>query len=388
MSCSVEVSAVAVAVPVVASIGDGQQMNVPAFVAMLSAATDEQLADILAIFHRGNDLWTRRTLGSAEQEAAVVAPVAEEIVKPSASKKEKAVKEKAPKVDSVTHAKRVTGPKKEKAEKAEKPKKEKAVKAPVALPEAVEGAPAASEYRIPEADIDSSVCVARLFNETEASKDKRWKPAVYRELQCGGKVADGSDLCTKCSKRQEKYAEEPKAGPWTGRVTEDPLDWCHMLGTVWATDKAPKFIGNDSEPAPPAAGEAAPVSDKAAAKEAAKAQKEAAKEAAAAEKVAQKAAAAAEKAAAKEAAKASKPKKPTKKAAPASEVKVAAATEVTEVEGELMCIDGEMYMIKKGNVYEYDEIAEKTGDFVGRLTADKTINTEADEEAASESDSD
>ena len=383
MSCSVEVSAVAVSAavpvvsgPIVSAPAEGNQMNVPAFIAMLSAATEEQLADILAIFHRGNDLWTRRTKGSAEQEVAVVAPIAEEKpVKPSASKKEKVVKEKPAKVekpkkekvDSVTHAKRVTGPKKEKAA--------------VALPEATEGAPDASEYRIPEADIDSSVCVARVI----AGEDKRWKPAVFREGQCGAKVADGCDLCTKCSKRQDKYAEAPKAGPWTGRVTEEPLDWMHMLGTSWATDKNPKFIGDapEAEAAAPASDKAAAKAASAVAKAAAKAQKEAEKAAAAAEK-------AAEKAAAKEAAKASKPaKKTTKKAAaPASEVKVAAeVTEPTEVEGELMCIDGEMYMIKKGNVYEYDEIAETVGDFVGRLTADKTINTEAEEEAAEESDS-
>lgn len=334
MSCSVSTPVIAAAAAA-GSVGDGSQMNVPAFVAMLSAATDEQLADILAIFHRGNDLWTRRTMGSANLE--VCAPVAEETVKPSA-KKEKAVK--VPK------------------EKVEKPKKEKAVKVPK-VPKALkgdsEGAPEASDYRIPAADIDQSVCVARLFNETDASKDKRWKPAVYRELQCGGKVVDGSDLCSKCSKRQEKYAEEPKAGPWTGRVTEEPLEWCHMLGTSWAADKNPKFIGNASEAE--AETEVAAAAGPKAAKEAEKA-----------------------------AAKASKPKKPTKKA-PASEVKVDVEAPVVEVEGQLMCIDGEMYMIKKGNVYEYDAIAEKVGDFVGRLTADKTINTDAEEEAAEESDS-
>jgi len=351
MSCSVSTPVAAAAAA--GSVGDGSQMNVPAFVAMLSAATDEQLADIMAIFHRGNDLWTRRTMGSANLEVCVPAPVAEE--PPAAPKKEKAVKEKV-----------------------EKPKKEKAVKVP--LKGDSEGAPEPSDYRIPEADIDLSVCVARLFNETDASKDKRWKPAVYRELQCGGKVADGSDLCSKCSKRQEKYAEEPKAGPWTGRVTEEPLDWCHMLGTSWATDKNPKFIGAAEEAtvAGPKAEKATEKAASAVAKAAAKAAKEVEKAAAKAQKEAEKAAA-----------KASKPKKPTKKAAASTsetEVKVAIA-EATEVEGELLCIDGEMYMIKKGNVYEYDEIAEKVGDFVGRLTADKTINTVAEEEAAEESDS-
>ena len=357
MSCSVEVSAAVVAAgSVVSAPADGSQMNVPAFVAMLSAAPDEQLADILAIFHRGNDLWTRRTMGSANLEvcAPAVAPVAEEIVTPSA-KKEKAVK--VPKV--------------------EKPKKEKVVKA-APLKGDTESAPEASEYRIPEADIDQSVCVARLFNETDASKDKRWKPAVYRELQCGGKLTEGSDLCSKCSKRQEKYAEEPKAGPWTGRITEEPLEWCHMLGTSWATDKNPKFIGaaaTETEPAagPKATEKAAAATEKAALKEAAKAAAAALKEAAKAEKAA---------------AKATAPKKAKKAAAPASEVKVSAdVPEITQIEGELMCIDGEMYMIKKANVYEYDEIAEKVGDFVGRLTADKTINTEAEEETVSESDS-
>jgi hypothetical protein len=44
-------------------------------------------------------------------------------------------------------------------------------------------------------------------------------------------------------------------------------------------------------------------------------------------------------------------------------------------------------MVKTGNVYEYDELSEKAGDFVGRLTADETIDTEADEVSAVESDS-
>ena len=44
-------------------------------------------------------------------------------------------------------------------------------------------------------------------------------------------------------------------------------------------------------------------------------------------------------------------------------------------------------MVKTGNVYEYDELSEKAGDFVGRLTTDETIDTEADEVAAAESDS-
>ena len=47
-----------------------------------------------------------------------------------------------------------------------------------------------------------------------------------------------------------------------------------------------------------------------------------------------------------------------------------------------------MYMVKKGNVYEYNELEEVAGDFCGRLNADGTIDTDADEVTAAESDTD
>ena len=98
--------------------------------------------------------------------------------------------------------------------------------------------PTASEYRIKEADIDHTLCVGRSL---DGGADKRWKPFVYRESQCGGTLIDGSDLCSKCSKRQEKFAETGKQHPWDGRVTEAPLPDCHMLGTFWATKRNPMF---------------------------------------------------------------------------------------------------------------------------------------------------
>jgi hypothetical protein len=289
-----------------------------------------------------------------------------------------------------------------------RPKKEAA--APVELPAAEEGAPDASAYRLAEADIDHSVCVGRSL---AGGEDKRWAPAVYREKQCGGALVADSDLCATCNRRLEKYASDPKAGPWTGRVTEEPEPWVHMLGTTWAESKQPKWKGVDgasvaetesvasapstkaskeeqkaAKEAEKAAKKAAAEEEKEAKKAAAAAEKEAKKEAAAAEKEAKKAAAAAEKEAKKaEAAatkKASAPKKATKAAAPAAapaEAKADSGAVAVETDGELTLLDGTFYWVRPGKkVYEWDELAEKAGDFVGRLRADETIDTDAAEE--------
>ena len=288
-------------------------------------------------------------------------------------------------------------------------------KAPVPVASGAD-APEASEYRVAEAEIDHSVCLGRVL---KGGEDKRWAPIIFREKQCGGKLVEGSDLCTVCSKRESKYADESKPGPWTGRVTEDPLDWVHMLGTAWAEQKNPKFSASAAAAtASASASDSAsdsgvseemeavvPVSDKKAAAKAEKAaekaaEKEAAKAAKAAEKAAEKEAAKAAKEAEKEAAKAAKaaekatekataaPKKATakataapKKAAVAPKKAVVAAAPV-DVEFELKMIGDEMYAIKQGNVYEWDADAEKCGDFVGRLTGeedDPSIDTDAAE---------
>ena len=290
----------------------------------------------------------------------------------------------------------VPPPKKEpKAKKEPKePKETKPKKEAPPLPSAEDGVPDASEYRVPEGDIDDSVCVGREFD----GKDTRWSPAVLREKQCGGKVVDGSDLCKKCTKREEKYAENEKPGPWAGRVTEEPLNWVHMLGTKWAGDKPPKFTASGSSGSS-AGSSAASVADDAASesgsseqmevkevkepkakkapvdKEAKKAEAEAAKEAkkAAAEAAKEAKKAAAE--AAKEAKKAeAKPKakaapKPKKESKPKEEV-VAAAAEPTEVTDAIKNIGGVMYVIKNGNCYDYDMDTEGAGDYCGRLVGE------------------
>ena len=302
--------------------------------------------------------------------------------------------------------------------KVGRPKKEPA--APVPLPEAsADGAPDEDDYRVDAAEVDEAVCLGRRFSDP----DKRWKPAIYRELQCGGAVKEDG-LCETCARRLQKYAADPKPGPWLGLITEEPPGWCHMLGTDWALDKNPVWRGVDTgsatasetgsesggssqmrtaaaqreakkaekevERAAKKAGKEEEKAAKKAAKEEEKAAKKAAKEA---EKEAKKAEKEAEKAAKKTTAPkktAAAPKKTSTGSNAAGGGPVAAATESAVAEAvELKMIDGSLYMVKKGNVYEYDEITEKTGDFVGRLNADgDSIDTDAEEEGAAESDSD
>jgi hypothetical protein len=309
------------------------------------------------------------------------------------------------------------------------------------LPEPDEdGAPSAESYRLKEEDIDHAVCVGRIL---KGGKDRRWAPAIYREFQCGKAAEEECDLCKVCQARLEKYAEEPKPGDWTGRVTEEPPGWVHMLDTEWAEAKKPKWLGEgaaaaasdsgsevsgaasssaaSSKAAEKEAAKAAKAEEKAAKaaeKEAAKAAKEAEKATKAAEKEAAKAAKEAEKAtkaaekeaakkakeeekAAKAAAKTSKPAAPAKKAAApavkkaaggagaaapaAAPAKAASAEAAAEVEMELKLIEGEIFAVKGKNVYKYDEDSEEAGVYVGRLTDDETIDRDA-EEAEAEAD--
>jgi len=195
-------------------------------------------------------------------------------------------------------------------EEARTPKKEPKAKAEpkVAMPVAMDGAaPDASEYRIAEADVDHTTCVGRLIQDSCA--DKRWSKTVYREMQCGKKIAEDSDLCKICAKREEKY--EGKPGPWRGRVTEEPLSWLHMLGTAWAEGAKPTF--NASAPAPSPVPSSAPSPVPAAEKEAKKAAAEAKKEAKKAEKEAKKVEKEAKKAAAEKEKEAKKVEKEAKK---------------------------------------------------------------------------
>ena len=180
-------------------------------------------------------------------------------------------------------------------------------RAAVSLPEASEdGAPTAGDYRLKEEEIKMDSCLGRRLNESSSCKDKRWKPAVYREFQCGGKTVEGSNLCEACNGRLEKYVEAPKPGAWTGRVTEEPLDWVHMLGTAWAEWRQPKWIGVATSATGSEAGSAAGTSAEAA----------------------------------------------------------------VVVEGELTLIGRSVCMVKGRDVYEYDSLTETVGDLLGELSED------------------
>lgn len=299
------------------------------------------------------------------------------------------------------------------------PKKEKAAKAVVPVPEcpATEGVPTAADYRLAPEAINYSLCLGRM---QQGAEDKRWSPFVYREYQCSKSPAEGNTLCKMCSDRHEKFVASGKRGQWCGFINQAPPDWWHMLGTKWAEEKQPKFNGatvvpavttvpavevaaetavqeqamtTTTAPAPTKeAAKAAKETEKAAAKAAKEAEKAAAKAAKEAEKEAAKAAKEAEKAAKKAAApkKAAAKKTETVTTAPAAEVVPAKAdvtAEVTKSNGDIQLINGEMYMVNNGNVYEYDELTQKPGDFVGRLQADGSIDGDAEEVTADESDS-
>jgi hypothetical protein len=100
--------------------------------------------------------------------------------------------------------------------------------------------PSPSEYRLNEDQIvrSGSVCMARILGDY-LTCDPRWKPHVYYEAQCERAPVVGKDLCKTCGSREQR-----KHKLWIGRITEDPLPHCHMLGTEWA--KKCKWIGDDS----------------------------------------------------------------------------------------------------------------------------------------------
>jgi hypothetical protein len=169
---------------------------------------------------------------TAEAKAAAKAAKAEEKAAAKAAKAEEKAEEKAA-------AKAAKAEAKAEAKIAAKAAKAEAKK--IAAKAAPASAPASSEYRIPVWDIDTAVCIGRSFKD---GKDKRWKPIIYRESQCGGKLVEGSDICTKCASREQKAIAEPEKAAkigWLGRMTEEPYDWSHMLGTAWAEKKKPVF---------------------------------------------------------------------------------------------------------------------------------------------------
>jgi hypothetical protein len=115
-----------------------------------------------------------------------------------------------------------------------------------------------------------------------------------------------------------------------------------MVGTQWAIDKKLKFVGT-SKPKPAAKPASKPKAAKA-------------------------------------------PPLPSSSTVikPAPEVKVAVAIEPIEVEGTILVLGGEMYLKMGNKMYEYLELSENTGDYVGRLvdedTIDRSIPEDDDEE--------
>jgi hypothetical protein len=47
-----------------------------------------------------------------------------------------------------------------------------------------------------------------------------------------------------CTNRQNRYAVSPTSTiNWLGRITEEPVATCHMLGTAWANERNPVWLG-------------------------------------------------------------------------------------------------------------------------------------------------
>jgi hypothetical protein len=206
--------------------------------------------------------------------------------------------------------------------------------------------------------------------------DKRYTPSVFWEQLCNGdQETDG--LCKTCLRYRD--SEDPKVHKkWHGLITEEPLPESHMLGTAYSAKC--KWTGSSSAPVSSAASvasveESGSVQTPAPVSAATVAPMEVAKKVRA-------------------------PRK-KKEAAPVAAVTTAvvtlgtavtvtpAATSTTEPvadAGELRMLQGEFYWVVGSNVYEYDQIEEKPGDFVGRVRADETIDGDAEEEGAVESD--
>lgn len=113
--------------------------------------------------------------------------------------------------------------------------------------------PSAEDYRLKAADIDYTLCLGR-----QRQGDQRWSPAVQMEHQCEKKPLEGSHLCKTCTRRLEAYIADPsttKEIRWGGLVTEEPFDWVHMLGTAWAKQKPPRWLGGGAAAASVTAGD-------------------------------------------------------------------------------------------------------------------------------------
>ena len=120
------------------------------------------------------------------------------------------------------------------------------VPVPVAVPPTVPSTPtvavAVPPPRIQAKAINHSRCLARI-----SEKISGWKPAIHREKQCQHLPAAGKLLCGQCFLKLEKYTADPKPNSsWRGQITEEPLNWDHIVGTKWFTENNPKFVGEEA----------------------------------------------------------------------------------------------------------------------------------------------
>jgi hypothetical protein len=347
------------------SLAVSGRISVGEILAVMKAASDGEMADLMAEMFRGNLIFQERcrVAGTLEEEKEVSEEVAATPVK--AAKAAKAAKAPA-------------APKKA-------PKEKKVAAAAAAIPEGEE--PTAASYRLEASEIKADRCQAR---KTEGGEDRNWKPIVYRESQCPKAPVEGEELCKGCAllfekESQDQNGKDYKFKKWHGLVTEDLLDHTHILGSDWATKKC-KWVG--SAPVSVATGtapESAAASEGEAEGEAPSSPPPSpALPTGTAAKAPAKAPAAPKAAKAPAAPKAAKapaaPKKEAKKEEAKPAAAAAAVSEPVAEAGEVFLIDGEFYWVVRGNVYEYDTTEEKPGDFVGRLRADETIDGDAEEE--------
>jgi len=180
-------------------------------------------------------------------------------------------------------------------------------------------------------------CMAR---KTRSDRDRRWSVGMTCQWQCGDKVAAGG-LCGKCVGHKAK-SEGGTAGyhpSWYGLITEAPPPYAELFwGGVYRVGNKKSVTPVWSEvpraavvrPRRSVSGASAPAA-----------------------------------------------------ALPTGTVPTGTAA---PVEGELQLIGGDFYWVANGNVYEYDQIEEAKGDFVGRLTAADTIDVDGEEETADPAD--
>jgi len=86
------------------------------------------------------------------------------------------------------------------------------------------------DYRVPFELINPSMCQARK----EGDLDARFAPCLRYEKQCSSKPAKGYNLCLGCLKKQEKMSRSQGRPVWFGLITDSTVwDNAHIPGSSW-----------------------------------------------------------------------------------------------------------------------------------------------------------